>query len=236
MGDFFAKQNYKQIGMRKQLDFYLNNASIENYLELLEMAESCLWYIDCEYRLMSFNKIYLAHMVEFASVIPKVGDKDIVLSCFPKDFADNIFAMYQRAMSGEIVKSIEKGYHADGSRADIIMVFKPVKNDDGEIIGISCLRRDISEYVLIKDQLEVNNRKLTDITWQQSHLFRGPLSTAIGIANLLKEKSLHNVITENECRELLSGLSQRLNDLDNVIREIVKTSYVSGEQLSSKII
>lgn len=205
----------------EHINFYKNQGSVDNCLELLEMSESCLWLINKDYKLLAFNKIYVSHMQHFVNVTPSVGDNDVVLACFPKDFADNILDMYNKALAGEVVKSIDKGFNTDGSTADVVMIFKPVKDDAGSIIGVCCMRKDITEYVKIKEELEKDKNKLSEISWQQSHLYRGPLSTALGIVNLLLDESNVRELTDVQCKELLQGMKDRLLELDHQIHNVV---------------
>ena len=212
--------------MRKHLEFYIDNASIEDALELLDMSEACTWLIDHNYTLLAFNKIYAAHMYAYVNKYPTIGHKDIILDCFPKDFADSIHQYYEKAFAGEVVKAIEKGFKSDGSPADIIMIFKPVRCNEGTVMGVCCTRNDISEYVLLKEQLEEQSKTLDEISWQQSHMFRGPLSTAKGIVMLLKYIHSLNKANDPEYQELILGLNSKLEELDKVIHEIVEKAEI----------
>ncbi len=203
------------------IDFANDNENIKNALTLLETSDACLWYINKDYKLIAFNKIFTNHMMAYTNIVPQIGDKDIILDHFPKDFSDRIGKMYKTALKGEIAKSIEKGFNADGSDVDIIMIFKPIFNDHKEVTGIVCLRRDISEYIFLKEQLDEKNEKMKHITWQQSHIVRGPLSTAMGIAKLLEDRSMLEPSCHDECMELIKGLNSKLAELDKVVRKII---------------
>lgn len=214
--------------MGTHLDFYKNNASIDDNLEMLEMSDSCIWILDDSLRLKSFNKVYRDHMIAFTGLTPQTGEDDIVINHFPADFADNIRSMYAKALKGEITKSFERGFQADGTRTDTIMIFRPVVDDSGAIKGVSCLRRDVSDVMALKREIEDKDQLLTEIVWQQSHLFRGPLSTAIGIANLLDDSANGSTISPEECKQLLEGLKTKLQELDNLIRKIVTTAAANN--------
>jgi hypothetical protein len=209
---------------RKYLDFYFSEANIKNTLELLEMSDACLWLLDLDYKLLAFNKIYVEHMVAYTNVKPVIGNNDFIIKYFPDGFSDKVKEMYSSALSGNIVKSIEKGYNTDGSPADIVMIFKPVKNDSDVVTGIACARRDISEYVSLKEKLGDRDATINRMNWQQSHLMRGPLSTAMGIVNALKGMCDSDLIDKNEGRFLIEGLNDKLKELDTVIRTIAKNS------------
>ncbi len=208
--------------MSKKSEFYLQKGTIHNHLELLEMSESCLWFIDKNYTLLSFNRVYVNHMQQIANVVPNIGDKDIVLAFFPKDFSDGVLKMYQQALTGEVIKTMDKGFNEDGTETDVLMIFKPVYDDDDSILGVSCMRTDISEYLQIKNKLEEKENRIAEMLWQQSHLYRGPLSTAMGIVNLLIEETSNRTLSDVECRELVSAMKDKLIELDQVIRHISK--------------
>lgn len=213
--------------MRRELEFYTKNASTEDNLELLDMSDACLWMLDDQLKLLSFNKVYMDHMISFTGIAPKKGDDDLVVNHFPPDFARNIRTMYEQAMRGETVKSFEKGFQPDGSNADTIMIFKPVYDSMGNIKGVCCLRRDVSDLFALKKELDHKDEKLSELIWQQSHLFRGPLSTAIGIADILDEVVKGREVTSEECNALLIGLREKLRELDDLIRSIVKSAQGS---------
>ncbi len=208
--------------MRKRIEFYIEKGNIEDHLELLEMSDACQWLIDTNFTLLSFNKVYVRHMQLFANKTPSIGEMDIVLACFPKDFADNVLGMYRKALAGEVVKTMEKGFKEDGTEADVMMIFHPVFGDDNSIIGVNCMRTDISEYLQAKIQLEEKENRIAQISWQQSHLFRGPLSTAMGIVNLLIEEISNRSLSDEECKELIFAMNVKLFELDQVIRHISK--------------
>ena len=160
----------------------------------------------------------------FANVVPNIGDKDVVLACFPKAFADSILTMYQQALSGEVVKAMDKGFNEDGTETDVMMIFKPVYDDDSSLVGVSCMRRDVSDYLTTKKNLEEKENRIAEMLWQQSHLYRGPLATAMGIVNLLIEETSNRTLSDTECRELVIAMKGKLFELDQVIHHISKES------------
>ncbi len=206
------------------IDLTNTNENIKNALTLLETSDACLWYLNTNYELLAFNNVFTSHMMAYANISPQIGDKDIILDHFPKEFSDRVSKMYKIAFSGEVVKSIEKGFDTDGTDADIIMIFKPIFNELREVTGIVCLRRDISEYIYLKEQLDEKKEKMKHITWQQSHIVRGPLSTAMGIAKLLEDRPLLDPSAHDEYMDLIKGLNSKLEELDIVVRKMIVES------------
>lgn len=69
-------------------------------------------------------------------------------------------------------------------------------------------------------QIEIQNEKLKNIAWTQSHLVRGPLSRILGIINLIENQK--SKISDMPL--LLEKLKISSNELDDVIRKIVNES------------
>ncbi|MCJ8208476.1 hypothetical protein MUY27_02065 [Mucilaginibacter sp. RS28] len=67
-------------------------------------------------------------------------------------------------------------------------------------------------------ELLTERQKLTDISWMQSHLVRGPLSRILGLIPLLKEAE------PDEVREIIDYIEVSSVELDTVIRTIVDHS------------
>ncbi len=67
-------------------------------------------------------------------------------------------------------------------------------------------------------EIENKNKVLLDITWYQSHLVRGPLTKAMGIAQVLNQYSNYQEIGLSK-EELEQELLETLEQLDQMVRE-----------------
>ena len=67
-------------------------------------------------------------------------------------------------------------------------------------------------------EIENKNKVLMDITWFQSHLVRGPLTKAMGIAQILNQYSSYQEIGLSK-EELEQELLETLEQLDQMVRE-----------------
>lgn len=83
--------------------------------------------------------------------------------------------------------------------------------------GICINGRDITDYKIYVQTIELQNAKLRDISWTQSHMVRAPLARIMGL-NLLLRTSGDAVEREN----LLNLLDLSCQEMDNVVRKIVK--------------
>lgn len=194
-----------------------------NYLALLENTEDCLWSMDKDLNLLAFNKVYVDFIKVVTGKQPKIGSHDELANTEPA-FYRQIFAGYQEALKGKIYNSMDDGIKTDGAHHDFAMRFTPVRDAQGKVIGISCSRKDITEYFKLTASLKKNTEQFKNIAWLQSHALRGPLATVMGIAELLSDEDDQEMDPELT-RELLKGMKEKLAELDKLVNEIVKLTY-----------
>lgn len=97
-----------------------------------------------------------------------------------------------------------------------------VKMSEGKVLLIV---RDITISKMQVDKIEMQNEKLREIAWLQSHTVRAPLARIMGLVSLILDldKDL-----QNEKDEYLRHLIEAANSLDQIIRSIVN----KAEQVS----
>lgn len=76
----------------------------------------------------------------------------------------------------------------------------------------------LSEKML---QVEQQNKALKDIAFIQSHEFRSPLSSIIGLMNIIKEAD------QNEQQPYLQMMESAVQKLDDKVREVVKSTEIA---------
>jgi len=103
-------------------------------------------------------------------------------------------------------------------------VFEPVRNDNGDVIGVTYVIRNINESKLHEKMIIDQNHLLTRIAQIQSHDYRGPVATILGLMNLIRED---NYVAS---REYLIMLNEATEKLDEKIHKVV--DIVSELQLS----
>jgi PAS domain S-box-containing protein len=96
--------------------------------------------------------------------------------------------------------------------------------DDPAVNGIVINSKDITDSVNYILAIEVQNARLKDIAWIQSHVVRAPLARIMGLIELIK--------TVPEDRQLNSELLEHIlcsaHELDKVISDIVSKTEQSG--------
>ena len=86
-----------------------------------------------------------------------------------------------------------------------------------------CVAKDISENINHINEIELQNEKLKEISWLQSHVIRAPLARLMGLISIID-------ITEElpiETKKVMNFLLKSAHELDEVIRSItIKTELV----------
>ncbi|MBN8663815.1 MAG: response regulator [Chitinophagales bacterium] len=93
------------------------------------------------------------------------------------------------------------------------------------------IARDISALKAQQKAIQLQNEKLKEIAWAQSHLVRAPLTKIMGAIDLLSS----NPDQDKEGRQvLIQALEQSSAELDNIIQDITEKSYAEGIRISKK--
>lgn len=116
-------------------------------------------------------------------------------------------------------------------------VFRHVKKN-GEIIQVEVqsnmigfrgkkarvvLSNDVTERINYINAIEIQNKKLREIAWTQSHLVRAPLTRMMGMMDLMRNFGHLDIDRE----ELLDCLMSSARELDTIIRDISrKTEHI----------
>ena len=82
------------------------------------------------------------------------------------------------------------------------------------------LANDITKSLNHIKKIEVQNEKLKEIAWTQSHVVRAPLSQILGLAQLV----LDDKNVSEETKELIAILNNSAQELDKIVKEIIDKS------------
>lgn len=146
----------------------------------------------------------------------------------PDDY-DRVRLTVQQAIENKNIRSWRDEYRykrADGSYCYVLDRAFLIRNQQGRAIRMIGAMQDVDKRRKYEDQLEYQNKILKEIAWQNSHELRRPLANILGISELLREEGLK----EETHHLLLKLLNESANELDGIIRSIVKKSNaLSGD-------
>lgn len=137
----------------------------------------------------------------------------------PDDFYKG---MWQNIGNGITWRAEVKSKAKDGSFFWTDTVIIPIKNEKNQISEFFALRLLITDKKEYQQEQEENLKTFKAILWDVSHKLRGPITTCIGMTNLLEE----NADKMNELEQ--KGLKHRktcTSELDKFSREITEFIY-----------
>lgn len=110
-------------------------------------------------------------------------------------------------------------------------------DSNGNIQGIICISRDITEkeiiqkkYIEAKEKAEESDRLKTAFLANMSHEIRTPMNSIVGFSNLIAEGGL----SKEEQVEYVGHIDTAINNLLNIINDIIDIAKIEAGQLSIK--
>ena len=104
-----------------------------------------------------------------------------------------------------------------------------IRDANGKAIRALASMIDLTETLDKLRKIEIQNKKLQDIAWKQSHEVRAPLSNIMGLVNLLKTNL--NLEDDEENSKIINYITESTKKLDEIIHDIVdKTSELEKEK------
>lgn len=91
-----------------------------------------------------------------------------------------------------------------------------IRDSNGKAIRMVGAMTDITEKLAYIKAIENQNKLLKQIAWEQSHLFRAPLSRLMGIIDLIDNGELQ--VSEKE--NLLIDVIESANEMDTIVKDI----------------
>ncbi|GAB2974800.1 hypothetical protein GCM10027049_06450 [Mucilaginibacter puniceus] len=95
------------------------------------------------------------------------------------------------------------------------ILLDPVKNDEGEIFSISLNATNINEKKQHLAEITAQNESLLSIAYIQSHEYRRPVASILGLMNVIKE---YDYEFDKDC---LTMMESAVNELDEKINGVV---------------
>ncbi len=214
--------------------------SEEKYRNLFDNANDSVITIDLIDRITSWNRS--AERI-FGWKAREVIGRKLGKLMIPSDLDDSWELITSDALAGKEASGIETTrIRKDGSRINVSLTLSPIINAHRDIIGLSCVIRDITERKKI-DEISLENERLisankarSEFLTIMSHELRTPLTSIIGYSILLKENKLGNINDEQTffVDNILSS-SKHLLDLINSILDLAKMEAGKLEMVVEEI-
>ena len=196
----------------------VHSQQLRTYEAMVQNSTDSISTIDLDYKITSFN---LAAQRMYGYTIQEVLGREISLLAVPEE-SQGIIDDYERIISGEevLTRDIQR-QKKDGSIINISLSLSPIRDDQGQVIGIMGIHRDITE----RKQMEAEMKRLDGLNLigqmaaSIAHEIRNPMTTVRGFLQLLGSKP--NLFDYNDYFELMI---EELDRANSIITEFLSLS------------
>lgn len=195
----------------------------KNSLEaLINNTEDQIWSVDKETRYVYMNKAYRSKIAQLTGVEPKEGDYSYLHIGFGEQVIETWKKYYSRALTGEIYTIINETVDPDTQQVlSFEISFNPIYKAKGEITGIGCFARNITDRLKTENAIIDQNSRLRHIASLTSHELRRPVASMLGLINIMDRSNFYNP----DNKEIIEHLLTVGNEIDEVIRLIVDKTF-----------
>ena len=200
----------KEKGLLKELE----DAAIK-YKAIIDSTEDRHVLIDKNSKVLAFNKSALKNLALTFGFEMKEGD-DFVEYFKTHDHVFQLSKGIEKAIAGEVF-TYESCVEVPGEKSQWLrIVYLPVKNNEGELIGSTINWVDISPQKDAEEKVKEHVKQLEEFSHITSHKLRQPLANIIGLTNLISNTET----TLEEKVQLVDKLKTVADGLDSVIKEM----------------
>lgn len=167
-----------------------NTKSLQETLQLLEAIQDSTTVanlvVAADYSIVSFNRRFREFLLKYWSHEVSVGEisTNFVhpdnLSDFKKEFA--------QALNGKIINGEHHFTTKKGRSMWIAVEYHPVKVllNGGKNVALSF--RNVTRERLYEKKITAQNKKLKEVAFVSAHQLRGPITSLLGLTNLLSDQ------------------------------------------------
>jgi PAS domain S-box-containing protein len=159
---------------------------------------------------------------------------------FPKEMAEKFWADDQKVIQGQPIIDREEYVLDDAGQKRWLLTSKlPLRDQDGKIVGLVGIGRDITARKLAEDslrsseaklrqstiQLERSNHELQDFAYVASHDLQEPLRKIVVFGERLKDKKIEDL--GPEARDYLDRMQKAAGRMQTLINDLLSFSRVT---------
>lgn len=191
--------------------------SKKNTDALINNIRDLIWSVDRNFCLISANASFL-QMVKNAYGTQLLPGESVLGVNESGAHVDKWRGYYQRALGGENVVFMSVSSLGAVDTFEIRM--HPI-HDDQDVVGVACVGQNIQKKIEAEKRMILQNIELKEIVSLASHEIRGPVTSLMGLMNLLNKSNLADPFN----KEVISHIELAIKELDSVIHKIVNKSY-----------
>ena len=226
----------KEIADRIQIAISRKEVEIEKnkYVSIVKDSNDAIIGSYLEGTITSWNK---SAEIIFGYAEKEILGKSVNLLIPPDRFKENSFIISEIRKGNHIDHFETKRVRKDGKILDISITASPIRNLDGEIVGLSAITRDFTEVNeqqnLYQDQILKSSQFKSDFMASMSHELRTPLNSIIGFSDILLEK-YYGDLNEKQYH-YVNNVRTSADHLLNLINDILDISKIESGKMELNI-
>jgi len=220
--DYLVKDEINPAILRKTITFAINRSSFikeielekQNYENLFNFNPQPTWVLDATtFQILNANLAaqikYGYELSDFKQMTFKqlhpVEEQELIML--------NLLSDSEKPNKEHFTHIIKNG---NTIKADVY--FKKIINKTNNSIIVQS--NDVTETLNHINTIEIQNTKLKNIAWTQSHVVRAPISRILGIVNLMEDQ----VVDKDEFIFWMKQLKISTIEMDDIVRKIISDS------------
>lgn len=186
--------------------------SERKYRVLVENLPQRIFYKDTNLMYVSCNENYAGDLHITPDEIPGKTDYDF----YPEELAEKYRADDKRIIASRQTEEIEEKYLRNGQELTIHTVKTPIKDENGNVIGVLGIFWDITEKVSLEKEAILNRQlaALGKIAASVGHEINNPLTGIINYAQIL----FNNSVEKSKEKDIASRIIKEGNRIANIIK------------------
>lgn len=186
---------------------------------VVNASDDQIWAVDQYGKLLAANKSFY-EAAERRGI--QYGTNDSLLELEKEaSWFEGWKRAYETAIGGEKVEWMVKDPLHNLPYPTLDLRMYPIKNAEGKVVCVGCFAHNAARRLAHEHQLHLQQQKLLDIAWQQSHEMRAPLANILAISQLISQD---DSMQREEVVQYLAELNKATARLDNIIRLVVSQS------------
>jgi PAS domain S-box-containing protein len=203
----------------------------ENLLALVENTAEAIFSVDSQGNVTVVNSRYQA--IFMATYGISIANGDEYTQLLPFDYRKVWKDRFNQVLRGETIAFTEKTKDESSQPRTLEVLLYPVRNDDQLITGCSYSARDITDRLIIDEELRIAKEKAEDATKAKSeflavmsHEIRTPLNGLMGMSELLNSTELN--VQQKEYLDIIRLSGEALLQ---VISDILDFSKIEANKM-----
>jgi PAS domain S-box-containing protein len=209
-----------------------------NLYSLINNTKDMIWSVDTDLKIITANKAY-SDTIELYTHEPTTEGDDAIPEKLGKELGKRWTELYERALKGETFTNENLMVHpVTGEQWYNIISYSPIINREGQITGVACFSKNITELkkaharveemnrtLQIKaEQLAVSNAELEQFAYVASHDLQEPLRMVTSFLTQLEKK--YGEIIDDKGKQYINFAVDGAKRMRQIILDLLEFSRV----------